>query len=53
LHEQAIAIANDLSARQNAIKGITKDARRRKAKAWLIAAGALIVAVGCILAVLK
>ena len=31
LHEQAIATANDPSARQNAIKEITKDARRRKA----------------------
>ena len=52
LHRQAIATANDMSARQNAIKEITKDARRRKAEAWLIAAGAFIVAVGCILAVL-
>ncbi len=53
LHRQAIATANDLPARQNAIKEITKDARRRKAEAWLIAAGAFIVAAGCILAVLK
>jgi hypothetical protein len=53
LHEQAIATANDLSARQNAIKEITNEARRRKAEAWLIAAGGLIVAAGCILAVLK
>ena len=53
LHRWAIATANDLPARQNAIKEITKDARRRKAEAWLIAAGAFIVAVGCILAVLK
>jgi hypothetical protein len=53
LHRQAIATANDMSVRQNAIKEITKDARRRKAEAWLIAAGAVIVAVGCILAVLK
>jgi hypothetical protein len=53
LHRQAIATGNDLPARQNAIKEITKDARRRKAEAWLIAAGAFIVAAGCILAVLK
>jgi hypothetical protein len=51
LHEQAIATANDLSAQQNTIKEITT--QRRKAEAWLIAAGASIVAVGCILAVLK
>jgi hypothetical protein len=53
LHEQAIAAANDLPAQEKAIKDITKDARRRKAEAWLIAAGAFIVAAGCILAVLK
>ena len=50
LHRQAIATANDLSARQKAIKaGLAKDARRRKTAAWLIAAGAFIVALACIL----
>jgi hypothetical protein len=44
LHRQAIATANDLSARQKAIKAsIAKDARRRKTEAWLIAAGAIFV----------
>ena len=51
LHRQAIATANDLSARHKAIEaGHAKDARRRKTEAWLIAAGAIIVALGCILA---
>jgi hypothetical protein len=50
LHRQAIATANDLSARQKAIKaGLAKDVRRRKTAAWLIAAGAFIVALACIL----
>ena len=36
LHKQAIATANDLSARQKAIKaGIVKDPRRREAEAWM------------------
>ena len=36
LHEQAIATANDLSARQKAIRaGVAKDARRRKVEAWV------------------
>jgi acyl transferase domain-containing protein len=36
LHEQAIAIANDLSAQHKAVRAnIAKDARRRKAEAWL------------------
>jgi post-segregation antitoxin (ccd killing protein) len=53
---QAIATANDLSPRQKTIEaGIAKDARRRKTEAWLIAwliaAGAIFVALGCILAV--
>ena len=43
LHEEAIATANDPSARHN----------RRKAEALLIAAGAFVIAAGCILAVLK
>ena len=50
LHEQAIATATDLLAQQKAIRAETaKDARRRKTAAWLIAAGAFIVALGCIL----
>ena len=53
MHRQAIATAKDMSARQKAIEaGIAKDARRRKTEARLIAAGAVIVALGCILAVL-
>jgi ferric-dicitrate binding protein FerR (iron transport regulator) len=53
LHKQAIATANDLSPRQKTIEaGIAKDARRRKTEAWLYAAGAIFVALGCILAVL-
>ena len=53
LHRQAIATANDMSARQKAIEAdIAKDARRRKTEAWLIAAGAVIVTLGWILAVL-
>jgi type VI protein secretion system component VasF len=56
LHRQAIATANDLSPRQKTIEaGIARDARRRKTEAWLIAwliaAGAIFVALGCILAV--
>ena len=54
LRRQATATANDLSAQEKAIKaGLAKEARRRKAEAWLIAAGAFIVALGCILAVLR
>jgi hypothetical protein len=53
LHEEAIATADDPSARHNAITEITKAARRRKAEALLIAAGAFVIAAGCILAVLK
>jgi type VI protein secretion system component VasF len=53
LHRQAIATANDLSPRQKTIEaGIAKGARRQKVEAWLIAAGAIFVALGCILAVL-
>jgi hypothetical protein len=53
LHRQAIATANDLSPRQKTIEaGIAKDPRRRKTEAWLIAAGAIFVALGCLLAVL-
>ena len=52
LHEQAIATANDLSAQQKAITaGIAKNARRRKAEAWLFSAGAFLLALGCIIAV--
>jgi acyl transferase domain-containing protein len=52
LHEQAIATANDLSAQQEAMRtGIAKDARRRKAEAWLFSAGAFLLALGCIVAV--
>jgi hypothetical protein len=47
LHEQAIATANDLSAQR---ADISKDARRRKAEAWLFSAGAFLLALGCIVA---
>ena len=51
LHEQAIATANDLSAQHKAIRAdIAKDARRRKAEAWLFSAGAFLLALGCIVA---
>jgi hypothetical protein len=51
LHRQAIATANDLLTQRKAIEaGHAKDAQRRKTEAWLIAAGAIIVALGCILA---
>ena len=50
LHRQAIATANDLLTQRKAIEaGHAKDAQRRKTEAWLIAAGAIIVALGCIL----
>jgi type VI protein secretion system component VasF len=53
LHRQAIATANDLAVRQKAIKvDIAKDARRRKIEAWLFVAGAIIVALGAVLALL-
>ena len=52
LHEQAIAIANDLSAQHKAVRANTaKDARRRKAEAWLFSAGAFLLALSCIVAV--
>jgi acyl transferase domain-containing protein len=52
LREQAIATASDLSAQHMAIgAGITKDARRRKAEAWLFSASAFLLALGCIVAV--
>jgi hypothetical protein len=48
LHRQAIATANDLSPPQKSIEaGIAKDT-----EAWLIAAGAIFVSLGCILALL-
>jgi hypothetical protein len=51
LHEQAIATANDLSARQKAIRAdIAKDARRRKVEAWVFSAGAFLLALACIVA---
>ena len=54
LHEQAIATANDLSARHKAIRAdFAKDARRRKAEARFFSAGAFLLALGCIVAVLK
>ena len=53
LHRQAIAIANDLAVRQKAIKaGIAKDTRRRRIEAWLFVAGAVVVALGAVLALL-
>ena len=53
LHRQAIAIANDLAVRQKAIKaGIAKDARRRRIEARLFVAGAVVVALGAVLALL-
>ena len=53
LHRQAIATANDLLTQRKGIEAsIAKDAPRRNTEAWLIAAGAVIVALGCILAVL-
>jgi hypothetical protein len=52
LREQAIATANDLLARQEAIRAVTaKDAMRRKAEAWLFSTGAFLLALGCIVAV--
>ena len=52
LHEQAIATANDLSARHKAIRAdFAKDARRRKAAARFFSAGAFLLALGCIVAV--
>jgi hypothetical protein len=49
LHEQAITIANDLSARQEALRAsIAEDARRQKAEAWLFSTGAFLLALGCI-----
>jgi hypothetical protein len=52
LHEQAIATANDLAARREAIRaGVAKDALHRKAEAWLFSAGAFLLALGCIVAV--
>jgi type VI protein secretion system component VasF len=51
LHEQAIAAADDLSPQHKAIRAdIAKDARRRKAEAWLFSAGAFLLALGCIVA---
>jgi hypothetical protein len=51
LHKQAIATANNLLTQRKAIEaGLAKDARRRKAEAWMIAAGALVIALGCIFA---
>ena len=51
LHEQAIAIANDLSARHKATgASVAKNAQRRTAEAWLFSAGAFLVALGCIVA---
>jgi hypothetical protein len=53
LHRRAIATANDLSAQQEAIRaGITKDARRLKTVTWMSIAGAFVVALGSILALL-
>ena len=53
LHRQAMATANDLAVRQTAIKAdIAKDARRRKTVAWMSIAGAFIVVLGSILALL-
>ena len=52
LHAQAIATANDLSARHKAIReAFAKDARRRKAAARFFSAGAFLMALGCIVAV--
>jgi acyl transferase domain-containing protein len=52
LHEQAIATANDLAARREAIRaGVAKDALHRKAEAWLFSSGAFLLALGCIVAV--
>ena len=52
LHEQAIAIANDLSAQHKATRAsVAKNAQRRTAEAWLFSAGAFLVALGCIVAV--
>jgi hypothetical protein len=51
LHEQAIATATDLLAQHKAIRAdIAKDARRRKAEAWLFSAVAFLLALGCIVA---
>jgi hypothetical protein len=53
LHRQAIETANDLLAQQKALRaGITKDARRLKTVAWMSIAGASILALGSILALL-
>jgi hypothetical protein len=51
LHEQAIAAATDLSVQHKAIRaGIAKEGSRRKAEAGLFSAGAFLVALGCIVA---
>jgi hypothetical protein len=51
LHEQAIATASDLAAQHKAIRAdIAKDARRRKAEAWLFSVGAFLLALSCIVA---
>jgi hypothetical protein len=53
LHKQAITAADDISAWQEAINArVAKDARRRKTVAWMSIAGAFIVALGSILALL-
>jgi acyl transferase domain-containing protein len=53
LHQQAIATANDWSAQRKAIgAGTTKDAGRQETVAWMSIAGAFIVALGSILALL-
>ena len=53
LHRQAIATANDLSAQRKAIAaGTTKHAGRRETVAWMSIAGAFVVALGSILALL-
>mgnify|MGYP001156657616 CR=1 FL=1 len=53
LHQQAIATANDLSAQHKKINaGITKDARRLKTVAWISIAGAFVVVLASILALL-
>ena len=50
LHEQAIATASDLSARQKAIRGgAAEDPGRGKAEAWFCA-GVFLLALGCIVA---
>ena len=51
LYRRALATANDLSAQHKTGAGTTNDAGRRS-RAWMSIAGAFIVALGSILALL-